>query len=569
MSWRIRFGRRSLLPDRFAVFHGFRAFVAAVGTFATLAVLARWVHASSGVLVLGVVIAFSLDRVSRGGAGWKSPLVILGLPAVTACVAVVGALMLVSPLAGSALFVVLVFVSIHLRRYGHAASAFGRLMALPLLGLFMAPVPVGGDPLAALGWSAVAALVAVAWNGVAAVAMARLRPRPAPPGDGTTAVPLPSPSPSPSPLSSSAAASGSVHTRLAAQSALALALAFTAGHLLFPAHWPWTVVTALVVTIGARSRGHVLHKGAQRFAGALAGAGTATLIAGPVTGHPVAAVVGIFAYLLVGLILRQVDYAYWSFCMTSMLALLYGLLGQAGPAFLGGRLLQIVLGTVCAVLPAFVLLPIRTEAVVRRNLSRTLEALGDLLQGPPDQEKRARFDEQAAALKIAAEPLVALRRVLRPLVPVLPAHRTRPGLAECAEDLAACGDPVATLTAPPPPRSFSTPSVTAAPVIPPAAAEPGPSSGPSHRAARIALRRNIGAIRLTLGRRPAPAWVPVELAPLDQEQPAGQGADPVLRALVELEGRLRSVHATLTAGHGASGIPGAAAAADAPAAAPR
>jgi hypothetical protein len=485
------------LPDRSALFAGLRSYLAALGTFLTLAVLLHWAHESYGVLVLGVVVAFSLDRTGRGQ---ERRTLLVGLPIVTVCVAALGALMREEPPLGSALFVVLVFASIHVRRYGPRASGVGRLMALPLLAMFMSPVPAGQDPRGIVVWSVVASLLAVIWNWIASALLARLAP------------------PRPAPAASASPAQGFVHTRLGAQAGLALALAFTTGHLLFPDHWSWTVITTLMVTIGARSRGHVLHKGVQRFAGALIGAFTATLIAGPVNGHPIVAVVVIFAYLLAGLILREVDYAYWSFCMTSMLAVLYGLVGQAGPEFLAERVLQIVLGTACAILPAFVLMPIRTEAVVRRHLSRTLEALGDLLKGPDDETKRE-FEQRAQALKVAAEPVLALRRIVRLLDTAFRRPSRGPGLAECVESLMSCAGPITAL------------AVQNAPAVDGAALDGAALDGASLHGA---LRRNIGTIRLTLGRRPAPEWVPVQIPP---------HPDPRMRALADIDAALRSIHA--------------------------
>ncbi|MFC6083543.1 FUSC family protein [Sphaerisporangium aureirubrum] len=467
---------------------GLRSFLAAAGTFGTLVLLSPWAGEPLGVYVLGVVVAFSLDRV---GKGQERAVLLVALPVVTAGVAAVGGLMRAEPPLGSALFVGLVFLSVHLRRYGPRASAAGRLMTLPLLAMFVSPVPVGDSARGTLVWSVVACLVAVAWHwGVSALVR----------GERAAAVPPPPP------------ASGSSHTKLALQAAIALGLAFTAGHLLFPAHWSWTVVTALVVTIGARSRGHVLHKGVQRFGGALVGAVSATLIAGPLHDHPVASAVVIFAYLLAGLVLRQIDYAYWSFAVTSMLAVLYGLLGQAGPEFLAERLVEILLGTACGIVPAFLVLPIRTEAVVRRNLAHTLHALGDLLREPGAEHEQV-LHQRAEGLRTAAEPLLARHRLSRLL-----ARRTgriftrRPGLdasprrarGELAEGVRGLLAGMERLDA---------------------GATPAP--------ARAALRRNIGTVRLTLARRPAPDLVPVQ---------AGQ--DP---ALTDLDAALRAVHAGLPA----------------------
>src|SRR5205823_2889776 len=120
--------------------------------------------------------------------------------------------------------------------------------------------------------------------------------------------------------------------RRANQSALGLALAFAAGQLLFPAHWTWTVVTAFTMSVGARSRGEVLVKSIERFAGALAGTTVATLAAGALAANTGLAVAVILCLLAAGLYLREINYAWWAFCFTGVLAVLYGLLdGSSGP----------------------------------------------------------------------------------------------------------------------------------------------------------------------------------------------------------------------------------------------
>jgi len=448
-----------------------RSFIAAVGTAATLGVLCSVAGERQplGAVILGVVLAISLERT---GAGRRSLLVV----PVVAVTGLIGALMHWSPLLGEAVFVAAVFLSIHLRRYGSRASAIGRMMLFPLVGLFIAPVPVGHGPWSALVWAVVASAVAVGWTALTSIRAVSIR---TPAGEriqeGTA---------------------GSVHTRFAAQSATALALAFSIGHLLFPGHWPWVVISAFTVSVGARSRGHVVHRSVQRTGGALLGTATSTLVGVLVLGHGWLVAAMIFGYLLAGLILRDRDYAYWSFCVTSILALLYGLAAPAGVSgieVLGERLAAVVAGCLCGVLPAWLLVPVRTEAVIRKNLARTLAALGALLD-KPGEDSRREFDRNVAALRVAAEPALAWRRIIR-----------RPGLADCVEPLASCGA---------------------------LAEEADAAGGPAGRVARGALRRNIGATRLALARRPVPELVSVAVP--DAGSP-----------LATLDRTLRQVHATV------------------------
>lgn len=252
-------------------------------------------------------------------------------------------------------------------------------------------------------------------------------------------------------------------TRLTAQLAAAMALAFAAGHLLFPHHWTWTVITAFVVCSAARARGDVVHRSALRISGALAGAVTGTLAAHLVAGTPPAAVAVIFCYLFLGLWLRDVNYAVWAFCVTSLLAVLYSLNGEHGTAAL---LLQrpegILLGSACGVLAAYFVLPLRTETVMRVRAARALQALQDLLAAVREPEPHpaalhalARTADRAARdLGDAAASARAHRALLTgraaPALLTRPARRPGPHAADWADALARCVHEARALAALPP-----------------------------------------------------------------------------------------------------------------------
>jgi uncharacterized membrane protein YccC len=189
------------------------------------------------------------------------------------------------------------------------------------------------------------------------------------------------------------------------QSALALTLAFAIGQTLFAEHWAWTVISAYTVGASARSRGDALLKGAHRTLGALGGTLVATVLAWLVGPHHAVAVVLLLAILGAGFFLRQYGYAWWAASVTAALALLYTLLGVGGTAaltLLGDRLLAVVVGALCAVLPATLLAPIRTGAVLRK---RTAESLRAMRSGDHTLAER-----HIAALREAAAPLRAIRR---------------------------------------------------------------------------------------------------------------------------------------------------------------
>ncbi|MBM9505107.1 FUSC family protein [Actinacidiphila acididurans] len=228
--------------------------------------------------------------------------------------------------------------------------------------------------------------------------------------------------------------------RLSLQMAAAMAAAFALGHLVFHERWAWTVITAFVVSVAARGRGDVVHRSGLRVAGAFTGAVTGTLVAHLVAGTPVLAVAVIFGYLLVGLWLRDIGYAVWAFCVTSLLAVLYSLNGEHGSTLLVQRPESILIGSACGIAAAFFVLPLRTETVMRGRAARALRVLQDLVAAarepaprPADLHALARtLDRAVRDLADVSAPARAHRALLRhrssrsSLLPLLPFIRSLP-----------------------------------------------------------------------------------------------------------------------------------------------
>ncbi|MER6526408.1 FUSC family protein [Streptomyces sp. NPDC001508] len=159
-------------------------------------------------------------------------------------------------------------------------------------------------------------------------------------------------------------------TRMALQMAVALAGAFVVERTLWPGHWTWTVLTAFLVCSGARSRGDVLVKGVWRTIGASAGTVVAGAVAGSFGPRSDAAVVVIFSVLAVAGWLRELSYAFWAGCVTAVLSLLYDWFGQDSGDLLGTRLAGVAVGAVLGLAASWLVLPIRTPAVVRAGRRR-------------------------------------------------------------------------------------------------------------------------------------------------------------------------------------------------------
>jgi uncharacterized membrane protein YccC len=377
-------------------------FVAALGTFAVVAPLTRLAGQPDGLNVLGVVVAVVASRRVARRAGHEELEMAVALPAVAALTTLMAWLLVHDRYVAEALIVLAMFASVAGRSAPPPVARAARLLTLPMLVLFVAPAPVHRGLATDLPWYVLISAIAGAWV-LLAGRIVRAAPapvlRPLPPGRRGRRP--------------------SAVTRIAAQSALGLGLAFATSQWLFPDRWGWAIVTAFAVSGAARSRGHVLLRSGERLAGAVTGTILATLLAASLGGHTVASVVAIFALLACGAVLGEVHYAFWAFCVTSMLALLYGLYGEAGPHLLQERLEQNLLGAACMIVPAFLLLPVRTSDLVRRYAGLALAAIDELLAllASPVRDDAAvddavrELDRRVALLHDAATPALVARRI--------------------------------------------------------------------------------------------------------------------------------------------------------------
>jgi hypothetical protein len=198
-------------------------------------------------------------------------------------------------------------------------------------------------------------------------------------------------------------------TRLALASALGIVLALIGGQLLFPEHWPWTVITVIAVSLAAASRGEVLVRSGQRLLGALVATAVISPLAGALGPHKAATVAAILVVLALGFYLREYSRIWWTAALTSMLALAAALTGPLDDPLrlLGIRLLAICVGGACAIVPALLLAP-TSRSVLRKRAAVCVRRLGTCLDEPSVPAQR-RFDVALADLA-AAEQTVRLLR---------------------------------------------------------------------------------------------------------------------------------------------------------------
>jgi len=366
-----------------------------------------------GPAVLGALLCLTLSR-SQLERDWRGRLEAgIALPVIGLISAGVGLLLLDLRVVGAIVYVVGMFLSIFLRRFGPVPRRIGSLLALPFIALLVAPNPVPSTiqgPFAVLvpALVAVVAFAFVTLFQVAAIGIRLLpQPLPAPPEaarpDGPT-------TPQPRPILDAT-------TRLALQMALSLALAFTIGFLFFSDRWAWIVLTVVVVAVGNAGRADVLYKGIQRVVGA--GIGTVVALLGltvPTIGGPdLPTVIALLVIVFVALVLRPFGYLWWALFFTLALTLLQSFAserpGGLGP-LLGERLEEILLGTALALLIAWFVLPLRSENTVRRRIADVLAALQNRLA---DQTAETALDLAVAekALDRVSPPYDAWRRWFR------------------------------------------------------------------------------------------------------------------------------------------------------------
>jgi hypothetical protein len=367
-------------------------------------------HLQVDLVVMSVVLAATLARTQRGADPTDRLIGLVTLAASSAAAPAVGSLLVRHAVIGGAVFALAVAATIWIRRFGPRAAKAGTVLVIPFVALLVthaqdAPSNGADDDL----WSAVVGVIAAVSVALFQWCAAR---------SGLSPADRRMPRADPAGARTSGRRGIAASTRMAAQMGTALGLAFVAGHLWFPGHWPWVVLTAFIVCSGARGRGDVLHKGALRAVGAAVGTVVATWIAGSFPPADATSVVIVFAVLACAIWLRQVSYVYWAGSVTAVLSLLYGYFGESAAPLLRTRLEEILVGAALGIAVSWFLLPVRTHDVLRRRLADVLAALSDVLAAgaaPVDDlpARRIRFAESVGRLEQLAKTLAAQRLLAR------------------------------------------------------------------------------------------------------------------------------------------------------------
>jgi uncharacterized membrane protein YccC len=278
-------------------------------------------------------------------------------------------------------------------------------------------------------------------------------------------------------------------TRQAIQVGVATSLAIVAGELISPSRWYWAVITAFIVFTNTTSLGEILSRGWQRIVGTLAGVVAGIGVAVAVGGNTVASLITLFCCVFLGFYVLRVSQGLFMFWLTTVLALLYGLLGRFSIHVLVLRLEETAAGAVIGIAVAFLVLPSSTRDTVSGHVAEFLSGLDELL----DAAVRDLTGGDAGAQRLLArarkldQTVLTLRTAARPLTTGLAGLSGRGGFRRTMRTLAACDRYARGLAR----------LATQAP------GSPEPARLALTRAAD-AVRANVRALRAQLGQSPDP-----------------------------------------------------------------
>jgi uncharacterized membrane protein YgaE (UPF0421/DUF939 family) len=207
-------------------------------------------------------------------------------------------------------------------------------------------------------------------------------------------------------------------TRQAIQVTVAAALAIVVGETVSPSHWYWAAIAAFVIFAGTNSWAETLDKGWQRLLGTVLGVPSGVLVATLVSGNKVASLVMIFVCLFCAFYFMKVTYSLMTFWISTMLALMYGLLGEFTYGLLLLRIEETAVGAVIGIAAAVLVLPINTRAKIRGDAHTFFLTLSDLVEasvasllGTPAPAKLTetarQLDRDLQQFRITAAPMKA------------------------------------------------------------------------------------------------------------------------------------------------------------------
>ncbi|MDT8912819.1 FUSC family protein [Amycolatopsis sp. PS_44_ISF1] len=169
-------------------------------------------------------------------------------------------------------------------------------------------------------------------------------------------------------------------TRSAIQAVVGGGLAVLTGQLISHQRWYWAVLTVFVVFIGTSSAGARFVKGVRRTGGTMIGIVGGVVLALLVSGDT-AAILALILVCVFGMVyMSRVSQFLMAFFVTSMLGLLYSLLGTFSIEVLWIRVAETAVGAASGLLAALVIVPVRTRSVMLEDIAVVLDELHEFLE---------------------------------------------------------------------------------------------------------------------------------------------------------------------------------------------
>ncbi|WP_156720776.1 FUSC family protein [Mycobacterium sp. Root135] len=168
-------------------------------------------------------------------------------------------------------------------------------------------------------------------------------------------------------------------TKAAIQVAVATSAATILGELVSPDRWYWAVLTAFLVFTGVSTRGEILTRVGHRIVGTIAGVVAGVLLATLVGHHPLVQMLLLVTCVFCAFYLVTVAYAWLTFFVTVLLAMLYGLLGDFSVEVLELRIAETAVGGVVGIASAYFIFSTGTRSTFVEKVDDYLHKMTDLI----------------------------------------------------------------------------------------------------------------------------------------------------------------------------------------------
>jgi hypothetical protein len=185
--------------------------------------------------------------------------------------------------------------------------------------------------------------------------------------------------PEPEPTAEEEQSGLNTSTKAAIQVAVATSAATLLGELISPDRWYWAVLTAFLVFTGVSTRGEILTRAGHRIVGTIAGVVAGVALATVVGNNQPLQMVLLVLCVFCAFYLVTVAYAWLTFFVTVLLAMLYGLLGDFSVRVLELRIAETAAGGIVGIASAYFIFSTGTRDTFVEKVTDYLDEMIDLI----------------------------------------------------------------------------------------------------------------------------------------------------------------------------------------------